>query len=54
MGDNKFILLACLFVGLVIYNGLRGIGWLAHMFVPGLALGLVFYVAILGVRWMRQ
>lgn len=54
MGDSKFVLVLCLFAGLVIYNGLRGIGWIAHVVVPGLVLGLVFYGAVEAIKWVRR
>lgn len=54
MGDSKFLLILCLFLGVVIYTGLRGVGWIAHMLVPGLTLGLVLFGLVAAVKWLRR
>jgi hypothetical protein len=50
---NLILLFACLFFGIVINIGLRGLGYVAHLIVPGLFLGALVYGVISVVMLVR-
>lgn len=52
--DSKLLLPICLLGGLVVMIGLRGIGWIAHLLVPGLVLGVVFFAILKVVGAIRS
>jgi hypothetical protein len=53
MGAAKTLLPLCLLAGLLVMIGLRGIAFLAHLLIPGLILGIVFYFLIVAVGQFR-
>lgn len=52
--DTRILLMCCLFAGVLINIGLRGMGWIASLIVPGLMIGFVFYLIIEAMRWMKR
>lgn len=51
---NKSLLAFCLLLGVVLMIGLRGLGWIAHLVVPGLLLGAGLYAVIQIVLWVKK
>jgi hypothetical protein len=46
MMSAKALLPLSLLAGLIVMIGLRGIAFLAHLLIPGVILGIVFYFLI--------
>ncbi|AXQ68801.1 hypothetical protein HOU00_gp324 [Caulobacter phage CcrPW] len=44
--NDRVLVPMCLLAGVLVINGTRGVGWIAHYVMPGLALGVVFYVLV--------
>ncbi len=51
--DTKYMLPIFLGLGVVVNIGTRGIGYMAHLVVPGLILGAIFYGIYIFVRTVR-
>lgn len=54
MKDSRLLLILCLFAGVLINVGLHGMGWIARLVVPGLMIGVVFYVIIQVAMWGKK
>lgn len=49
------VLAACLFLGVLINIGMTGIGYISRLVVPGLALGFLIWLVVMGVMtWKRR
>lgn len=51
--DKIGLLFLCLFAGIIVNIGTRGLGYVAHLVVPGLGFGFVLWVAIMIVLAVR-
>lgn len=52
--NDRVLIPLCLLAGVLVINGTRGIGWIAHFVVPGLVLGLVFWALVRFMMWIRR
>lgn len=53
MMSAKALLPLSLLAGLIVMIGLRGIAFLAHLLIPGLILGIIFFFLIVCVVELR-